>query len=89
MISSEYPKLLIKQKSKKHIAHLHSDFIPIKINSKVFAIIHVGAKEVFKKVSHAYSILIDPEKKAHYDRYGPEEDHPRPSSRRANPQEDF
>lgn len=29
---------------------------------------------MFNKISNAYANLIDPEKKATYDRYGPEED---------------
>ena len=49
---------------------------------------HAGAKEVFKKVSHAYSVLIDEDKRAHYDRFGPEEEQQRPQ-RRGHPNEDF
>ena len=29
-----------------------------------------ASEEKFKEISHAYSVLSDPEKKAHYDRYG-------------------
>ena len=32
---------------------------------------YAGAKDVFKKVTNAYTNLIDPEKRAHYDRFGP------------------
>lgn len=32
-----------------------------------------GAKDVFKKVSNAYTVLINPEQKERYDRYGPDE----------------
>lgn len=32
-----------------------------------------GSIEVFKKVTNAYSTLIDPKKKEHYDQFGPEE----------------
>ena len=35
-------------------------------------------------MSNAYTNLIDAEKRAHYDRYGPEEDQPRPQYRQAN-----
>ena len=44
---------------------------------------------MFKKVTQAYSTLIDQEKRAHYDRFGEEEDQPRPQRRRGHPQEDF
>lgn len=35
-------------------------------------------------MSNAYTNLIDVEKRAHYDRYGPEEEQPRPQYRQAN-----
>ena len=31
-----------------------------------------GAEEKFKKISHAYNILSDPDKKRNYDQFGPE-----------------
>ena len=43
---------------------------------------------MFKKVSNAYSVLINKDKKDHYDRFGPEEDHPNPANRRGHPQQD-
>lgn len=33
---------------------------------------HLGSKDVFKKVSNAYTVLINPEQKERYDRFGPE-----------------
>lgn len=32
---------------------------------------NLGAKEAFNHISHAYTVLIDPEKRQHYDRFGP------------------
>ena len=40
-------------------------------------------------MSHAYSVLIDSEKRQHYDQFGPEEDMPRPQNRRGNGQQDY
>jgi molecular chaperone DnaJ len=47
------------------------------------------AEENFKKVSDAYSVLSDEDKKNHYDRYGTIEGHGRPGSRGFNPFENM
>lgn len=66
-----------------------SDFIPTKTKLKVQEKNSIGAKEAFKHFSHAYSVLIDAEKRNHYDQFGPEDDRPRPRDRAPNPQEDY
>jgi DnaJ-class molecular chaperone len=40
-------------------------------------------------VSNAYSVLIDAEKRAHYDRFGAEEERPRPQYRQEYNQQDY
>lgn len=69
---------------KKAYRTLALRFHPDKNQYESNAFTHIDAKEVFKKVSNAYTHLIDPEKRQHYDQFGLEEDHPRPQNRRAN-----
>lgn len=69
---------------KKAYRQLALRFHPDKNQYEGISFHNLGAKEVFKKVSNAYSTLIDAEKKAHYDRFGPEEDRPRPQYRQPN-----
>jgi DnaJ-class molecular chaperone len=51
--------------------------------------LNIGAKDAFNHISHAYTILIDPEKRQHYDRFGPETEQPRPQNRYRNAQQDY
>lgn len=75
----------IKKAYRAFALKFHPDKNKVEGNSEV----NLGAMEVFKNVSHAYSVLIDAEKRSHYDRDGPEDDGPRPRNRAANPQEDY
>ena len=75
----------IKKAYRALALRFHPDKNKVEGNSEV----NLGAMEVFKNVSHAYSVLTDPEKRSHYDRFGPEDDRPRPRNRAANPQEDY
>lgn len=40
-----------------------------------------GADEAFKKISKAFKVLLDPQERAHYDRYGDRENVPQPMHR--------
>jgi hypothetical protein len=86
---STYPKLPTNPKSKKHIEYSHFDSIQIKIKQQVHTPHHTDAKDAFNHISHAYTVLIDPEKRQHYDRFGPEVEQARPQNPQRNGHQDY
>jgi DnaJ-class molecular chaperone len=49
----------------------------------------IGAKDAFNHISHAYTVLIDPEKRQHYDRFGPEIQQARAQNRYSNGRQEY
>lgn len=68
------PKTAEDTEIKKAYKKLALRFHPDKNSVKGTFFLIPGSKEVFNKVSNAYTVLTDKNKRAHYDRYGPEED---------------